>query len=62
MTGSAIAMDGGVSSGVGPSILKSLEDTADRVLEGKAPLVYKSNYEKLRYQNIKEEKNVNYIK
>ena len=43
MTGSAIVMDGGVSSGVGPSILESLADTADRVLEGKVPPVHKSN-------------------
>lgn len=34
MTGSAIAVDGGVSSGVGPGILQSLDDTANRVLAG----------------------------
>lgn len=41
MTGSAIAVDGGASSGAGPYIIQSLEDTADRVLEGKVPPVYK---------------------
>ena len=42
MTGSVIAMDGGVSSGVGPSILQSLEDTANRVMEGKVAPVHKN--------------------
>ena len=43
MTGSVIALDGGVSSGVGPYILQSLEDTADRVLAGKVTPVYKGD-------------------